>query len=317
MAATVLVTGGFGFIGAYVVRELLRDGSQVIVIDREAEGNTADDVLSAEERAVRRIAGDIPGAQTLTKLLHEHAVDTVVHLASPLATVTEVNPQMVPSQMIAPHVAILDACRHAQTRRLVWASSVAVFGRSRDYPRLPIANDAPHLPLTLYGAAKSFLEHLSSHYSGRYGLDTLGLRFPLVYGPGRRRGGGLFATRMIEGAALGRRCVVECADNEHDWVYVGDAARSILLAIRASTARSRALTVCGEVATRREAAEMLRRSFPQAQLVLHHGNTGLPAEFDPSVTFDEIGYKSTKTLRDGLLTTANTVRARAGLPLVG
>jgi UDP-glucose 4-epimerase len=316
-ATTVLVTGGHGFIGAHVVRQLLEDGRRVIVIDREQGGNAADEVLSAEQRAsVRSVAGAIPGVRTLTRLLREHAVEVVVHLASPLATATETRPRLVTDEMITPHFAILEACRLGGARRLVWASSVGVFGRAQDYPRLPIPNDAPHLPLTLYGAAKSFLEHLSAHYSAQHGLDTVGLRFPLVYGPGRRRGGGQFTTQLIEGAALGRRCVVESANARYDWMYVADAARSVLMAIQAAPASSRALTVCGQAATTGEVAEMLRNWFPEAELVTRPGTADLVADFDPGPALDQLGYRPARTLPEGVLATANAARQRAGLAQV-
>jgi UDP-glucose 4-epimerase len=314
MATTVLVTGGLGFIGTNVVRELLRGGTRVVVIDRQREGNSADEVLSPEERAeVRCVAGAIPGVRTLTRLLREFAVEAVVHLASPLSTATETRPKLAADDMIKPHLAILEACRMARARRLVWASSVGVFGRASDYPRLPIPNDAPHLPLTLYGAAKSFLERLSTHYSARYGLETLGLRFPLVYGPGRQRGGGQFTTRLIEGAALGGRCVVDAADERYDWMYVADAARAVLLAMQAGPTPSGALTVCGEAATTRQVAEMLGEWFPQAELELRAGSAGLVADFDPRPALEQLGYRPGRSLQEGVLATANAARQRAGL----
>jgi nucleoside-diphosphate-sugar epimerase len=317
MAPAVLVTGGLGFIGAHVVRELLREGTPVIVIDREVAGNAADEVLSVDQRAsLRTAAGTIPGVRALTRLLREHAVETVIHLASPLATVTEGNPKLVSNEMIAPHVAMLDACRLAQTRRLIWASSVGVFGRAQDYPGLPIANDAPHLPLTMYGAAKSFLERLSSLYSVRHGLETLGLRFPLVYGPGRRRGGGQFTTEMIEGAALARRCVVASADTKNDWMHVTDAAQSVLMAMHADRPTSRAFTVCGQAATTRDVAELLIACLPEAELELLPGAGDLVADFDCRPAFEQLGYRPSVTLRQGILATVNAARQRSGLPLV-
>jgi nucleoside-diphosphate-sugar epimerase len=218
--------------------------------------------------------------------------------------------------MIAPHVAILEACRVARVRKVVWASSVGVFGRVHDYARLPIPNDARHQPVTLYGAAKSFLEHLSSHYTARYGLDTLGLRFPLVYGPGRRRGGGQFTTELIEGAALGRRCVVHSADETYNWMYVADAARSVLMAIQAGPLSSSALTVCGQVASIHDVVEMLRKWFPEADVVARAGTADLVADFDPAPAFDHLGYSPVQSLEEGVLATANAARYRAGLALV-
>ncbi len=317
MATTVLVTGGFGFIGAHVVRDLLEAGSRLVVIERAAEGNSADEVISAAQRSsLEHVSGDIPDAETLTMLLQEYEVDTVVHLASSLATVTETRERATVEEMISPHLAVLDACRRAHTRRVVWASSVGVFGKSRQYGFLPIPNDAPHLPLTLYGAAKSFLERMSAHYTTAYGLDTLGLRFPLVYGPARQRGGGQFTTRLVEAAALGRRYVVERADDKNSWMYVADAARSVTLAIRAKPTPSRALTVVGYTATTREVAAILTAWFPDADLVLRGGDVGMVARFDPTPALRQIGYEPSYTLRDGLLATANAARERAGLSLL-
>lgn len=317
MASTVLVTGGLGFVGSHVVRELLHGGNRVVVIDRLADGNAADEILSADERRqVQLAATDIPAAGELSDLLLRHGVELVAHLASPLSSTTEADPGTAVEGMIVPHLAILDAARQTRVRRVVWASSVGVFGQMTDYPTLPIPNDARHAPLTLYGAGKSFLERLSSQYTVAYGLDTLGLRFPLVYGPGRRRGGGQFTTRLIEGAALGGTCVAQGGDDRYDWMYVTDAARSVGLALFADTTPSRALTVGGEVATVGEVAEMLRRWFPAAEIMVEPGSSELVADYDPGPALAEIGYAPLTSLRDGVLATANAVRRRAGMPLV-
>jgi nucleoside-diphosphate-sugar epimerase len=312
MPRSVLVTGGFGFIGAHVVRELLRCGDRVAVIDRELDGNAAVDVLGEDELAeVDHAASSVPDLQKLAGLLRGSSVTAVVHLASPLATRTEHDPGSVVEEMIAPHRVVLDSCRLAGVERLVWASSVGVFGRVGDYAALPIPNDAAQMPQTVYGAGKSFLERLTDRYATSFGLSALGLRFPLVYGPGRRRGGGQFTTELIEGAALGRRCVVQTADQTNDWMFVGDAARSVVMALDSD--HTGALTVTGEVATTREVAEMLGSWFPDAELVLRPGSSDLVAEFDATEALGRIGYEPETPLRRGLLLTANAARERAGL----
>lgn len=312
------MTGGYGFIGSHVVRALLGAGSSVLVIDREAAGNAAEEVLDERERReAPLVSPSIPGVRSLTRLLRERHVEAIIHLASPLATVTERQPSTAVDGMIVPHRVILDAARLAGIRKVVWASSVGVFGRSEDYLSLPIPNDAPHHPLTLYGAAKSFLERLSSGFTDRYGLDTLGLRFPLVYGPGRRRGGGQFTTRLIEGAARGEPQVVADADGRHDWMFATDAARSVELALSAARTPSRALTVGGEVASVHDVVDLLRRRFPESEMTVLPGVSALVADYDPSPALTEIGYRSSVSLRDGVLATANAARRRAGLAEVG
>jgi UDP-glucose 4-epimerase len=314
-ASTVLVTGGFGFIGAHVVRELLMGESRVLVIDRETVANSLEDVLDRQEQdSVEVVAAAIPDAQELERLFRQSSVNAVVHLASPLATVTEAEPRLTIDDMIVPQLEILTACRKAGVRRLVWASSVGVYGRVAQYPEGRIGNDAPHYPFTMYGAAKAFLERLSVHETAGAGVETIGLRFPLVYGPGRKRGGGLFSTELIEGAALGRHCIVDAGDSMNDWMYVTDAARSVVLAMQAPSLNCGAVTVGGEVASTREVAELLLTWFPDASIDLLPG-TGdeLVFDFDPEPARREIGYTPAYSLQEGVRATANAARRRAGL----
>jgi nucleoside-diphosphate-sugar epimerase len=313
--STVLVIGGFGFIGAHVVRELLMNKARVLVIDRERVANSVEDVLDRQElESIELLAAAIPDARELERLLRHHSVGVVVHLASPLSTMTEANPRLTIDDMIVPQLEILEACRNASVPRLVWASSVGVFGRVQQYPEGQISNDAPQYPFTLYGAAKAFLERLSVHETVGAGVETVGLRFPLVYGPGRKRGNGLFSTELIEGAALGRRCIVEAGDTKNDWMYVADAARSVLRAMQATSLSSGALTVGGDVASTREVAELLLTWFPDAEVdVLPGTGDDLVFDFDPGPARRELGYTPAYTLREGVLATANAARRRAGI----
>jgi UDP-glucose 4-epimerase len=314
---TILVTGGLGFIGSYVVRALLAAGHRVLVIDRLTTSNAADLVLdSAERQAATVVARQIPDADALSAIFSEDGVERVVHLASPLSTTTESHPGLAVDEMIVPHAAILEAARQCGVQRVVWASSVGVFGRATDYSSLPIDNDAQHRPMTIYGAAKSFLERLSSQYSDVHGLDTIGLRFPLVYGPGRQRGGGQFTTRLIEGAACGDAIVAEGSNDRYDWMYVTDAARTVELALRADPIPSRALTVGGEVASVGDVADLLSGWFPTAERTDQPGTSELVADYDPGPALAQIGYAPRTSLRHGVLATVNAARERAGLPPV-
>jgi nucleoside-diphosphate-sugar epimerase len=317
MSATVLVTGGYGFIGASLVRRLVRRGDRVLIIDRLAEGNSADEVLTEPDRvSVDYLSAEVPDPEQLAGTLAAQGVRTVVHLASPLASATEVDPAAVVRDMIDPHLRVLEAARQAGVARVVWASSVGVFGRARDYPAAPVPDDAPLLPFTLYGAGKALLERLTEGYGRCHGMESLALRFPLVYGPSRQRGPGQFTTRLIEGAALGQRVVVAAPGERYDWMYVDDAARCLVQAIDIGSAGSPALTVGGTRASVREVAALLLGWFPAAPIELGEQEPDQAAETDTSAAVSLIGYKPATSLRDGVLATANAARLRAGLPVV-
>ncbi len=318
MSNTILVVGGYGFIGAYVVRQLAERGEHVLVIDRVPIGNSADTVLGVEDRvAVEFLGKEVPDVASLVQILSERKIRRIVNLASPLGTETEVHPGAVVKDMVDPHARILDAATNAGIHRVVWASSVGVFGRARDYPVSPIPNDAPLLPFTLYGAGKALLEHISAGYTRCHGLGTIGLRFPLVYGPSRQRGGGQFTTRLIEGASLGRRVFIPAPDEGYDWMYVEDAARSVLCALDVESVRSTALTVGGTRATVRDVMDLLAEWFPGAALEEGTAPVEAAAVTDSGAAAIELGYAPAVTLRDGLLATANKARLRAGLAVVG
>lgn len=317
MSSTVLVTGGYGFIGAHLVRQLVRRGDRVLIIDRKAEGNSADEVLPGPDRdSVDYLGADVPEPEQLAGTLGAHGVQSVVHLASPLGSVTEVDPGAVVREMIDPHLRVLEATHQAGIARIVWASSVGVFGRARDYPAAPVPDDAAQLPFTLYGAGKALLERLTQGYQRCHGLDALALRFPLVYGPSRQRGGGQFTTRLIEGAALGQPAVVAAPDERYDWMYVEDAARCLIHAVDAGPVGSPALTVGGTRASVREVVSLLQAWFPAAPIELGEQEPDQAAETDTSAAARLLGYQPATSLRDGVLATANAARVRAGLPAV-
>lgn len=308
MREHVLVTGGFGFIGSHVVRALVQQGFVPFVIDRGPAGNAAEEILTrAELDRVECIAPAVSGADELAFLIREHRIQVLVHLASPLAVALEEAPGDVVDEMILPHVAVLDAARTTRLRRVVWGSSVGVYGLASQYDSGPLPASALHAPINVYGAGKSFLESLSAAYKETYALSTVGLRFPLVYGPGRKRGGGQFTVSMIR-AALGRvPFVVDNADELYDWLYVSDAADSVVCALNAVGPFDTAINICGDVASRRAAANMLNQLLG-SDLECASGAIGLAAGGDPEPARVQLGFEANVRLSEGLALTTDQMR---------
>ena len=311
----VLVTGGAGFIGSYVVQELVRNGHEVVAYDIQIAENSLDHVLNdTERRRVNLVRGNITDAEKFAQTLKAFAADHIAHLASPLSSETERDPESAIRNMILGQQVVLQAALQGQVKKVVWASSTGVYGERKQYSVLPLPNDARHYPTYLYGACKSFNEYLSAYYTQKYGLDTLGLRFPLVYGMGRMRGNSLHFVDLIEKPALGKPCRVPMADAVYDWLYAADAAALVLQALSTPMTRTRCFNVGGEFATMRRAVELIQEWLPDAVFELEPGEYPIVEEYDCSALAEEVGFTPSWSLEKGLRKCLDTVRERVGLP---
>ena len=314
----VLVTGGAGFIGSYVVRELIRAHHTVVAYDIQIAQNSLDHVLSEDERSrVILVAGDMTDAAEFNKALRQYDIEAIAHLASPLSSQTEDDPAFAIRNMIEAQYVLLEAARMAKVRKVVWASSIGVYGGASLYSTLPLPNNAPHYPTSLYGACKSFNEYLSAHYADKYGIDTLGLRFPLVYGVGRLRGNGMYFVDLVERPALGLPCRVPLAEAVYDWLYVADAARLVVRALCVGKTASRNFNVGCEMVSIRRAAAIIKEWLPDAVFEFEPGEYPIVEDCDWSALRDEVGFTPVWSLQKGLHECLNIVRTRAGLQPLG
>ena len=227
----IVLTGGAGFIGAHVAAALLAHDPalDLAIIDDLSTGNRAR--LGALPVAFHR--RDV--RERLDDLLADTPV--VVHLAASAGVPPSVADPLADAQAnIAGTVALLESCRRAGVRRVVYASSAAVYGRPA---QVPIHEDAPTHPLSPYGLSKLTGERYVLLYGDLFGLDTCALRFFNVYGPGQRPDSGysgvitLFTDRLRQ-----RRPLHIEGDGQQtkDFIHVHDVARAVVIATQASGA---------------------------------------------------------------------------------
>jgi nucleoside-diphosphate-sugar epimerase len=297
-----------------VVRELIKAGETVVAYDVQISRNALDHVLDEAQRSmVHLVEGDVTNGARIRDAIDKHDIEAIAHLASPLSAQTESDAGLAIRNMIQAQQIILEVARAAGLRKVVWASSSGVYGSRERYPALPLANDAPQYPTYVYGACKSFNEYLSTYYSEKHGVDTVGLRFPMVYGVGRMRGTAMFMSDLIAKPALGQPCYVPMADAVYNWVYVVDAALLVVRALRAGRTSTRNFNVGSEVASMRRAVEIIREWLPDAVFELEPGEYPIVAEFDCSALKNEVGFTPQWPLRRALLESLNIIRAGAGL----
>jgi len=234
MAGSVLVTGAAGFIGAAVCEQLLQRGERVVGLDNL---NPYYDPALKRARLERLEAAagpgqfrfealDVAGAEALAALVVAEASDRVVHLAAQAGVRYSIeNPAAYIQSNLVGFGAVLEACRHADVRHLVYASSSSVYGGNR---QMPFSEQQPvNHPVSLYAATKKANELMAHTYSHLYGLPATGLRFFTVYGPWGRPDMApmLFARAILAGEPIQ---VFNQGRMQRDFTYIIDIAEGVI-----------------------------------------------------------------------------------------
>ena len=222
----VLVTGGAGFVGSHVVDRLLAASHTVHVLDNLATGRR-----ERVPAAARLHVCDLRDARLDTVITAARPA-VVVHVAAQAAVSRSVSdPRHDASVNVLGTIALLESCRRAGVPRAVYISTGgAAYG---DTDVLPTPEDHPIRPASPYGISKVTAERYLEVWAALTGASGLTLRLANVYGPRQDPAGeagviAIFASRLLSGV----RCVVNGdGDQTRDYVYVGDVADAVALAV--------------------------------------------------------------------------------------
>jgi len=231
MGVPILVTGAAGFIGFHVARQLAAAGRSVLGIDNlnayyDPALKRARLAALAGYNAFRFRKLDLNDLAVILALFAEHRFEQVVHLAAQAGVRHSLEaPHDYVDANLAGFVNVLEGCRHAGTKHLLYASSSSVYGANS---RLPfcVTDNVDH-PLSLYGATKKANELMAHAYAHLFGLPATGLRFFTVYGPWGRPDMAmwLFAAAITEGRPVK---LFNGGDMRRDFTYVDDVATSVV-----------------------------------------------------------------------------------------
>jgi nucleoside-diphosphate-sugar epimerase len=306
-----LVTGGSGCVGSYVIRDLLARGERIVNYDLNQQQHILRQVVEPEALAeLVSVVGDVTDLPHLARTVREHRAEAIVHLASLQIPASNANPPLAERINVGGLVNVLEAARLLDVKKVVWSSSVAVFGAAGEYDCEPVANDAHHRPQSVYGACKSLGEYLLNYYHDAYGLDTVGLRYTAIYGVGREAGRTSFTTEMIRKAAELVPYEVPFGDDKIDWQYVEDVSRVTIRALEASRTKTRVFNTRGDVRSVAEGVAYLKKLEPRAELTILPGTFGIAWEYDDGPARAELGFEPEFSMEQGIEKTLDYYRLR-------
>jgi nucleoside-diphosphate-sugar epimerase len=235
-----LVTGGAGFVGSHLAEALVRQRCAVTVLDNLASGHLSN--LDAVSRQIDFVQGDIQDEALLDKLVA--GCDAVFHQAA-VVSVTRTVKEPVASAQVNDlgTIKVLDAARRNGVRRVVLASSSAVYG---DSPQLPKTEALVPAPLSPYAVQKLTNEYYADLYFRLYGLETVCLRYFNVYGPRQDPASpysGVISIFMTRACETQPPVIYGDGRQTRDFVFVQDVVRANLLAAAREAARGRVFNV--------------------------------------------------------------------------
>ncbi len=236
--STILVTGGAGFIGSHVVKELLRRGHKPIILDNLQTGH---------RKAVSNstlIVGDLSDQERTARIFQTNSIDAVMHFAADCLVGESVqNPKKYFNNNVKNGIKLLEIIEQSNARKLVFSSSAAVYGEPR---KIPIPEEHPCAPTNPYGETKWIFEKILQAYHDAGKLDFVSLRY--FNAAGAHPDGDLgedhspethLIPLVIESALDGSSVPVYGTDYNtpdgtciRDYIHVADLAHAHLLALQ-------------------------------------------------------------------------------------
>ncbi len=298
----VLVTGGAGFIGSHLVRALLESGQRVRVLDDFSTGRR-ENLAGLPRERLDVVEGDLRCAETLHQALR--GVEVVFHQAAFVSVPASMEDPLACHDVNATGtLQLLEGARQAGVRKVVLASSAAVYG---DAQAFPLQEHLPPRPLSPYAATKAVDELYARLYTTAYHLPVVALRYFNVYGPRQRPDSPyaaaipIFARRMLAGQPP---VIYGDGGQRRDFVFVRDVAQANLLAAACPEADGQVFNICtGREVSLLELIAVLQDLIPAAPSpVFAPPRAGdiYRSVGDPTRAAQVLGFRAQTPLREGL-----------------
>lgn len=291
-----LVTGGFGFMGRYLARQLIEEGEEVVLFQRRRTPPPGTEDL---KNKVTIVSGDVSNWVHVLDVIKNNPIDCIYHTAALLVRDCEESPAAGYRVNVEGTFNLLEAARIFGVQNFIFVSSAFIY--CSNPPRMVFDDILPR-PTLMYATTKVCCEPLGEYYHRKYSLNFRGIRFPMVIGPGREISYffGDF-TGSIETPAHGKPYIVHSDESRAaSLIYVKDAAKALIDLRRTNQnkLRQRVYNAQGFTATLREVVETVKKCLPEAQIEfaldsteeMRLANRNLFYEIDNSSAKEDFGW---------------------------
>ncbi|MBL8129093.1 MAG: NAD(P)-dependent oxidoreductase [Chloroflexia bacterium] len=280
-----------GCIGSWAVKRLVDEGVPVTTFDLPGDPYRMRIIMSdAEIAKVNFQHGDVTDEQRVAQVMQENEITHVLHLAALQVPFVRANPVLGAKVNVVGTAILFETVRKLrdQVAGLAYASSIAVYGSPSSYPPGPLADDAPLMPVTLYGVTKQANEGWASIYWQDYQLPSVGLRPAFVYGPGRDQGVSSTPTKAMAAAAVGRPYHISFGGFD-TYQHADDVAAAFIKAARTMPQGAPTYTLGGTEGSTQEIISAISKVVPASAGTITTAT-------DPLFTPDAYEGKAVETL---------------------
>ncbi|MFQ5851406.1 MAG: NAD-dependent epimerase/dehydratase family protein [Candidatus Binatia bacterium] len=296
----ILVTGGTGLVGAYLVGMLLERGERPVVFDVAANERLLN-AVGVDVRSVTMVRGDILDLPGILSALRDNDIDRIIHLAAFLGEEVQRRPYSGVRLNLMGTVNVLEAARLEGVTRVIFPSSGTVYLGSLGEGLQKIDENIPVNPPSIYAATKGGSEFLGRTYAQHYGFEFVCVRYTGgLYGPSPVA---LKATReraiqaMVRAAVRGEAANIKWPYGPAELLYGKDAAKGTVLATIKDKLKDKLFHIgSGEMVGGDDIIKVLKRHFPEARLMLAKGDKPMPypetrIPTDISRAREQLGYE--------------------------
>lgn len=323
--AKFLVTGGLGFIGQSVVRNLLERRIPSVAADRSADAEALASLRSVAGRTgatFDSVLMDVSDFRDVMDVFHKHPdITHIIHLAYVMGPLVDENTSLSTRVNILGMTHMFEVAVHHKLSRLLFTSSETVSGPSQQaYGDRPVTEDDycdPASHAFTYAVMKLLNEHMGRRYVERYQADIVCTRPPVVFGHGRKRSAVMWAEHFASKPAIGEPVTLPFGSQTRDtWIYKHDCAEQLVrLTLKPKLAHF-VYNNGGHCVTAAQLAAIVKKWIPDAQIAFTEGaGTPLIDHQDGTRLIREIDF-APGPLEEGVRAHINEARLTAGLPAV-